>query len=85
MFKRTQLSRSRGNHSDLIGPQLARVVIELLRSFHVCSFPFATMSGMEAYGYAGAAVAVVFFGSNYVPVKKYPTGDGMIFQWVFIR
>lgn len=27
-------------------------------------------------------VAVVFFGSNFVPVKKYETSDGMFFQWV---
>eukprot|EP01113_Clastostelium_recurvatum_P035496 TRINITY_DN4961_c0_g1_i1.p1 TRINITY_DN4961_c0_g1~~TRINITY_DN4961_c0_g1_i1.p1 ORF type:complete len:354 (-),score=76.07 TRINITY_DN4961_c0_g1_i1:34-1038(-) len=34
-------------------------------------------------GYIGAIVASVFFGSNYVPVKKYPTGDGMAFVYVF--
>jgi len=35
----------------------------------------------EAFGYIGAAVAVLFFGSNYVVAKKYPTGDGLAFQW----
>lgn len=34
-------------------------------------------------GYMGALLASVFFGSNYVPVKNYPTGDGMSFVWVF--
>jgi len=34
-------------------------------------------------GYIGALVASVFFGSNYVPTKNYPTGDGMSFVWVF--
>jgi len=34
-------------------------------------------------GYIGALVASVFFGSNYVPTKNYPTGDGMAFVWVF--
>jgi hypothetical protein len=29
-------------------------------------------------GYLGLAVAVFFFGSNYLPVKKYETGDGMV-------
>jgi hypothetical protein len=29
-----------------------------------------------ATGLIGAAVAVVFFGSNFVPLKKYETGDG---------
>nr|XP_039250599.1 transmembrane protein 144-like [Styela clava] len=33
-------------------------------------------------GYIGAGVAVVFFGSNFVPVKKYDTGDGVFFQWI---
>jgi len=27
-------------------------------------------------GYICAIVAIVFFGSNFVPVKKYDTGDG---------
>lgn len=27
-------------------------------------------------GFIGAGVAVVFFGSNFVPVKKFDTGDG---------
>lgn len=33
-------------------------------------------------GYICACVAVLFFGSNFVPVKKFETGDGMFFQWV---
>ncbi len=28
-------------------------------------------------GFLGAAVAIVFFGSNFIPVKKFETGDGM--------
>jgi len=27
-------------------------------------------------GYVGAVIAVVFFGSNFIPVKKFETGDG---------
>ncbi|XP_012687289.2 transmembrane protein 144a [Clupea harengus] len=34
------------------------------------------------YGFISCAVAVVFYGSNFVPVKKIDTGDGMFFQWV---
>ncbi|KAL2098218.1 hypothetical protein ACEWY4_007425 [Coilia grayii] len=34
------------------------------------------------YGFTSCAVAVVFYGSNFVPVKKIDTGDGMFFQWV---
>jgi len=33
-------------------------------------------------GFVPAAIAVVFFGSNFVPVKKFDTGDGVFFQWV---
>lgn len=33
-------------------------------------------------GFLAAAIAVVFFGSNYVPVKKFETGDGVFFQWI---
>ena len=33
-------------------------------------------------GYGCALVSVVFFGSNFVPVKKFETGDGIFFQWV---
>lgn len=34
------------------------------------------------YGFTSCAVAVLFYGSNFVPVKKIDTGDGMFFQWV---
>jgi len=34
-------------------------------------------------GFICAGIAVVFYGSNFVPVKKFETGDGMFFQWVF--
>jgi len=33
-------------------------------------------------GYIGAAIAVGCFGSYAVPVKLFPTGDGIFFQWV---
>jgi len=36
----------------------------------------------EWLGYIAAAVAVLCFGSNFVPVKKFETGDGMFFQWI---
>ncbi|XP_030643575.1 transmembrane protein 144-like [Chanos chanos] len=34
------------------------------------------------YGFVSSAVAVLFYGSNFVPIKKIDTGDGMFFQWV---
>ncbi|ESP03690.1 hypothetical protein LOTGIDRAFT_137008 [Lottia gigantea] len=36
----------------------------------------------EYVGFICAGVAVIFYGSNFVPVKKYETGDGMFFQWI---
>mgnify|MGYP006073627419 FL=1 len=36
----------------------------------------------DAVGYAACFVAVVFFGSNFVPVKRVPTADGMFFSLV---
>ncbi|XP_053735059.1 transmembrane protein 144-like isoform X2 [Synchiropus splendidus] len=34
------------------------------------------------YGITANVVAVLLYGSNFVPVKKIETGDGMFFQWV---
>ncbi|XP_062991334.1 transmembrane protein 144 [Elgaria multicarinata webbii] len=33
-------------------------------------------------GFISSAVAVTLFGTNFVPVKKFDTGDGMFFQWI---
>uniref|UniRef100_A0AAA9TRC3 Transmembrane protein 144 n=2 Tax=Bos TaxID=9903 RepID=A0AAA9TRC3_BOVIN len=33
-------------------------------------------------GFIASIVAIVLFGSNFVPLKKYETGDGMFLQWV---
>ncbi|AWP11723.1 putative transmembrane protein 144 isoform 4 [Scophthalmus maximus] len=35
-----------------------------------------------AYGIAANAVAVLLYGSNFVPIKRIETGDGMFYQWV---
>ena len=34
------------------------------------------------WGYISLFIAVFFFGSNFLPVKQYETGDGMFFQLV---
>lgn len=40
-------------------------------------------SGMGlATGFISSSIAVILFGSNFVPLKKYDTGDGMFLQWV---
>lgn len=36
----------------------------------------------KATGFVSCGIAMLFFGSNFAPVKKYETGDGMFFQWV---
>ncbi|XP_071976718.1 transmembrane protein 144 [Engystomops pustulosus] len=44
-----------------------------------------TVSGNSsnlALGFTASVVSVVLFGSNFVPVKKFDTGDGMFFQWI---
>ena len=33
-------------------------------------------------GYIGAIIAIIFFGTNFVPIKKFDTGDGIFFQWI---
>ncbi|XP_018100571.1 transmembrane protein 144 L homeolog isoform X2 [Xenopus laevis] len=33
-------------------------------------------------GFISSAVSVLLYGSNFVPVKKFDTGDGMFFQWI---
>ncbi|NXS01525.1 TM144 protein, partial [Oxylabes madagascariensis] len=35
-----------------------------------------------AIGFTSSTVAVLLFGTNFVPVKKFDTGDGMFFQWI---
>ncbi|PNI63350.1 TMEM144 isoform 11, partial [Pan troglodytes] len=34
------------------------------------------------FGYISCFVAILLFGSNFVPLKKFDTGDGMFLQWV---
>ncbi|XP_071412259.1 transmembrane protein 144 isoform X2 [Pithys albifrons albifrons] len=42
-----------------------------------------TSNGTDlAIGFTSSAVAVLLFGTNFVPVKKFDTGDGMFFQWI---
>ena len=39
-------------------------------------------SGSYVVGFIGVFVAILLFGTNYVPVKRYDPGDGLFFQWV---
>lgn len=36
----------------------------------------------EYWGFITAGIAILFYGSNFVPIKKFETGDGMFFQWI---
>lgn len=36
-------------------------------------------------GYIGCFLAALFFGSNFIPVKKFETGDGESFTCQYIR
>eukprot|EP01062_Namystynia_karyoxenos_P048567 TRINITY_DN3702_c1_g1_i1.p1 TRINITY_DN3702_c1_g1~~TRINITY_DN3702_c1_g1_i1.p1 ORF type:complete len:587 (+),score=186.97 TRINITY_DN3702_c1_g1_i1:75-1763(+) len=39
-------------------------------------------AGGKTAGYVCAAIAVVFFGSNFIPVKTHEAGNGIFFQWI---
>lgn len=41
-----------------------------------------TEGGGALVGYVAVAIAVLGFGTNFVPVKRFETGDGIFFQWV---
>ncbi|XP_034357296.1 transmembrane protein 144 isoform X2 [Arvicanthis niloticus] len=56
-----------------------------IESETVCCLPACIMSYNATdltTGYLSSAVAILLFGSNFVPLKKYDTGDGMFLQWV---
>jgi len=40
------------------------------------------MTTSHGVGYICSLVAMLFFGSNFVPVKRFETYDGMFYQWV---
>lgn len=50
--------------------------------------PFISSSTIEPdhpkalLGYAALTLSVLFFGTNYLPVKQFQTGDGMFFQLI---
>lgn len=36
----------------------------------------------KGFGYIFAAISIIFFGTNFIPVKFYDTGDGLFYQWI---
>ncbi|XP_047441385.1 transmembrane protein 144b [Mugil cephalus] len=61
----------RGNHNN--GPGSLDTFDVNINSTNITHF---------GYGIAANMVAVLLYGSNFVPIKKIETGDGMFFQWV---
>ena len=45
------------------------------------SYTINTALSGPVFGYIAIILVGFFYGSNYVPAKKVPTGDGMVFQW----
>lgn len=37
------------------------------------------------YGYIFIMISILFFGTNFIPVKYYHTGDGMFYQWIMCK
>ncbi|XP_045202940.1 transmembrane protein 144-like isoform X2 [Mercenaria mercenaria] len=60
-----------------------------MEGYMTTSFPNVTRTPCDTgdtplyVGFITASLAVVFYGTTYIPVKKFDTGDGMFFQWVF--
>ncbi|XP_004553693.3 transmembrane protein 144b isoform X1 [Maylandia zebra] len=52
-----------------------------LESFNI-TFNSSRAISHFAYGITANMAAVFLYGSNFVPVKRVETGDGMFFQWV---
>lgn len=38
--------------------------------------------GNPYLGFVAVGISVLGFGSNFIPVKRYETGDGIFFQWI---
>ena len=47
-----------------------------------CNGFLAESTQPDSLGYLFAFFSVFFFGTNFIPVKQYKTGDGMFFQFV---
>ena len=52
------------------------------KSLNIMTIINSIFMNSQLIGYIGIATAVLFFGSNFIPIKKYETGDGMFFQFV---
>ncbi|XP_016150612.1 transmembrane protein 144b isoform X3 [Sinocyclocheilus grahami] len=78
---------SKGQHRTLMD-LLAVIVLFVVRCCSTLSAEEPLSSNNEAsstdttYGFVACVIAVLFYGSYFVPVKTVDTGDGMFFQWI---
>jgi len=72
------------NHSESIQTNTFDDVLDnKLQNLLLISTQASDNSTDQAWiGYVGASISILFFGSNFVPVKKIDTGDGLFFQWI---
>ncbi|XP_016316698.1 transmembrane protein 144-like isoform X2 [Sinocyclocheilus anshuiensis] len=78
---------SKGQNRTLMA-LLAVIVLFVVRCCSTLSAEEPLSSNNEAsstdttYGFVACVIAVLFYGSYFVPVKTVDTGDGMFFQWI---
>jgi hypothetical protein len=78
--KMGMMKRKIGASPQTCHKKRARKNLKVLHFRHThCAMAF---SSDDAVGYLACLIAVVFFGSNFVPVKKVPTADGMFFTLI---
>ena len=74
--------RNRDPKGRLIYAGFITVSNRRFKSLNVMTIINSIFMNSQLIGYIGIATAVLFFGSNFIPIKKYETGDGMFFQFV---
>lgn len=73
------------NNSSLYDGAAATLSTSTLDAFSTSGVPPTTVapeSIPQYLGFIACGVAVLFFGSNFIPVKQFKTGDGFFFQWL---
>lgn len=62
---------------------LTTVAFNLTTQNHMTTVAPSDGLSKQVIGYIAVVVAVLLFGSNLVPIKKFETGDGVFFQWIY--
>ena len=66
--------------ADQVQNELTCVVIALPLAEPTPSPPESGPGNQKVLGYVCALISVLFFGTNFLPVKQFDTGDGVFFQ-----